>query len=97
MAVQTVEYVGALVLQAEGVNIMGKKLTNRQNDAVRRVASNMGMSDQIVGSIVSEYLTEQSKRPTARREQSHICPDCGRKDFKTAAGLSSHRKAKHES
>lgn len=46
---------------------MAKKLTNKQRDIVRRVANNLRISDQTVETIVTEFLTEQSRRPAPRR------------------------------
>ncbi len=45
----------------------GKKLTSKQDAAVKRVANNLRMSDSDVRLIVSEFLGEQSARPPAKR------------------------------
>jgi hypothetical protein len=76
---------------------MGKKLTQKQEIVVRRVANKMGMSDVTVGSIVSEFLGEQSaRRPSRRQPKSDtVCPECG-KSFKSAQGVAQHVRAKHE-
>jgi len=50
---------------------VAKKLTDKQNQAVYRVANNLGISDQQARLVVSEYLGEVAKpapKPTPGQE-----------------------------
>lgn len=46
---------------------MGSKLTTKQTLIAQRIASNLRMSDQMVITIVTAFLAEQSKRPAPKR------------------------------